>query len=176
MILISKGNGKGKTTSAIGQAIRVLGHGGKVAFLQFIKSDKFKTGEEKILKSLKNVYFYKGGLGFVGIMGDNLPLVEHKRAAEKTFNLAKKIILSKKYNLVVLDEINNALQLKLLKTKDVVEFLKAAKKKIGEGVDMFLTGRGAPKSLIKIADLVSEVVDVKHPFHKNIKARKGREF
>jgi cob(I)alamin adenosyltransferase len=172
MIYVFTGNGKGKTTSSLGQALRVLGQGGKVAILQFIKSKKWPTGEEKTLKLLPRVKLIKGGKGFVGIMGDKLPFKVHKKAAEKTLDLAKKIIVSKKYNLVVLDEINVALSLKLIKLKDVVDIIKLTPK----GVDIILTGRNAPKTLIKKADLVTNFEEVKHPFQKGVWGKRGVEY
>jgi cob(I)alamin adenosyltransferase len=114
----------------------------------------------------------KGGKGFVGIMGDKLPFKVHKKAAEKTLDLAKKIIVSKKYNLVVLDEINVALSLKLIKLKDVVDIIKLTPK----GVDIILTGRNAPKTLIKKADLVTNFEEVKHPFQKGVWGKRGVEY
>jgi cob(I)alamin adenosyltransferase len=172
MIYIFTGNGKGKTTSSLGQALRVLGQGGRVAILQFIKSKKWPTGEEKALKLLPRIKLIKGGKGFVGIMGDKLPFKVHKEAAEKTLDLAKKIIFSKKYKLVILDEINVALSLKLIKLKDVVDIIKI----IPEGVDVILTGRNAPKTLIKKADLVTNFEEVKHPFQKGVWGKRGVEY
>src|SRR3989344_2861242 len=106
MIFVFTGNGKGKTTSAIGQGIRVIGQGKKVLMIQFIKSEKWPTGEEKIIKELSPRFkIIKGGKGFVGIMGDKLPFKAHKNAAQKSLQLAKKEILSRKFDLIILDEI-----------------------------------------------------------------------
>ncbi len=173
MIYVFTGNGKGKTTSAIGQAIRVLGQGKKVLIIQFIKSKKWLTGEEKTLKFFgKNLKIFKGGKGFVGIMGDKIPFSFHKKAAKETLEKAKKEILLKKYDLVILDEINVALSLKLVTVKDVLNIVNF----VPEGMDLILTGRGAPKALIEKADLVTEFKEVKHPFQKGVKAKKGKEY
>ena len=171
-MLLLIGNGKGKTTSAIGQAIRVLGQGQQVAFFQFIKSKSWPTGEEKILRKFKQLKFYKGGLGFVGIMGDSLPFAKHKQAAQQTFTLVVQAITSKKYQLVVLDEVNVALQLKLITLKQVLTLIK----KLPRSVDVLLTGRGAPKQLIAAAELVSEVKEIKHPYNKGLVGRRAREY
>lgn len=173
MILLFSGQGKGKTTSALGQALRVVGQGGKAVIFQFIKSKQWPTGEEKALKVFgKNLRLIKGGRGFVGIMGDKLPFFVHQKAAKKTLKRAKKAILSKKYGLVVLDEINVALSLKLLSLKEVLSLMKSAQK----GVDLILTGRGASKELIKIADLATNFQEIKHPFKKGVLGKRGREY
>jgi cob(I)alamin adenosyltransferase len=173
MIFLFTGDGKGKTTCAIGQAIRALGQGKKVLILQFIKSKKFKSGEEKIISKLgKNIKLIKGGLGFVGILGDKLPLSEHKKAAKETLEMAKKAISERKFDLILLDEINVAISLKLIKIKEVLKLLK----KVPKEKDIILTGRDAPKELIEISDLVTEFKEIKHYFKKGILAQKGREF
>lgn len=172
MILLITGNGKGKTTSALGQMLRVLGEGKRAIMLQFIKGP-WITGEDKAAKRLGlDFQIIKGGKGFVGILGDSLPRHVHEKAAQETLELARKTTVSGEYALVVLDEINVALDLKLIKLKDVLALLKA----VPEGVSVMLTGRGAPKELHDIADLVSEVHDIKHPYEKGVGAKKGVEF
>lgn len=173
MLFVFTGNGKGKTTSALGQALRVVGQGGRVMVLQFIKSKSWPTGEEEALKVFgSKLRLIKGGKGFVGIMGDKLPFLIHKKAARETLKRARKEILSKKYNLVVLDEINVALSLKLVSLKDVLNLVKSAPK----GVDVILTGRGAPKQLIKIADIATNFQELKHPFQKGVWGKRGVEY
>lgn len=173
MILIFTGKGKGKTTSAIGQGIRVVGQGGKVLMIQFIKSKKWPTGEEKVLSRFKDKFqVIKGGKGFVGIMGDKLPRTVHQKSALETLKKVKEAIVSEKYDLIILDEVNVALSLRLIKIKDVVNILKTAPKNL----DLILTGRGAPKELIKMADLVTEFKEVKHPFKKGTLGARGREY
>ncbi len=173
MLLLFTGNGKGKTTAALGQALRVVGQGGKALVIQFIKSKNWPTGEEKALKIFgKKLRLIKGGKGFVGIMGDKLPIFVHKKAAKETLKRAKKEILSKKYNLVVLDEINVALSLKLLSLAEVLKVIRAAPK----SVDLILTGRGAPKELIKLADIATNFQEIKHPFQKGVWGKRGIEY
>lgn len=173
MIFVFTGNGKGKTTSALGQALRAVGQGGKVIIFQFIKSKRWPTGEEKALKIFgSKLRLIKGGKGFVGIMGDKLPFLVHKQAAKETLKMAKKEILSKKYNLVVLDEINVALSLKLIQLSEVLKLIKSCPK----GVGLILTGRGAPQELIKLADIVTNFQEVKHPFKKGVFGKKGVEY
>jgi len=173
VLLVFTGNGKGKTTSAIGQAIRVLGQGGKIFFIQFIKSSNFPAGEDKILSSFSdNLTFIKGGRGFVGILNDFLPRSIHKKSALETLSLAEKALLSKKYSLLVLDEINIALNLKLLSLSKVFNFLK----KVPLETDVIFTGRNAPNELISLADIATEFKELKHPYNSGVPSKKGREY
>ena len=174
MLIVFTGNGKGKTTAAIGQAIRALGQGKRVLMIQFIKGN-WKTGEEKFFKKfkIKGVRFklIKAGRGFVKILGDKLPFSEHKKAAQKALKLARLAIESKKWDLIILDEINVAMSLKLIKASDVLKIIKSARR-----TDVILTGRNAPKSFIKVADLVTEMKEIKHPFRKGRLAERGIDF
>ena len=175
MIFVFTGNGKGKTTSAIGQGIRVIGQGKKVLMIQFIKSEKWPTGEEKIIKELSPRFkIIKGGKGFVGIMGDKLPFKAHKNAAQKSLQLAKKEILSRKFDLIILDEILVALSLKLISLKSVVDVLKISKKL--KEIDIVLTGRGANQKIMKMADLVTECKEIKHNYQKGVVGKRSREY
>src|SRR3989344_1830640 len=140
MILIFTGNGKGKTTAALGQALRSVGNGKKIKVIQFIKGP-WKSGEEESAKKLAPDFeLVKGGIGFVGILGDKYSRSAHEEAARKTWELCKEADDSKKYDLVIMDEINVALDLKLIDAGEVKFFLKSAPKDI----DLILTGRGAP--------------------------------
>lgn len=172
MLIVVTGNGKGKTTSALGQALRVVGEGGEAIMYQFIKGP-WKSGEDESMKRLMPEFeIIKGGKGFVGILGDPYPRSVHIKAAEETWAIAKKAIESKKYQLVVLDEINVAIKLGLLKISPVFSFLK----KYRGIVNIMVTGRDAHNKLIELADLVSEVKEIKHPFNKGVSARKGVEY
>jgi len=172
MLIVLTGNGKGKTTSALGQALRVVGEGGRVVMYQFIKGP-WKSGEDESMKRLRPDFdIIKGGKGFVGILGDPYPRQVHVDAAAETWAKATTAIESKKYQLVVLDELNVALKLKLLKLTPVYNFLK----KHRGIVNIMITGRDAHNRLIALADLVSEVKEIKHPFQKGIGARKGIEY
>lgn len=178
MLLIFTGNGKGKTTAALGQAMRALGDDERALIVQFIKG-LWISGEDHFISkfNIPNSKFkiVKGGLGFVGILGDTRPIEEHRKAAEDTWELAKGEVVSGKWDLVVLDEINNALHLNLLNIDDVVNFI-AKIKKDGIGVDVILTGRDADERLMEIADIVTEMREIKHPYQKGEEAKKGIEF
>ena len=183
MILIFTGNGKGKTTAALGQAMRALGDDERVLVVQFIKGP-WKSGEDYFAEKfhIPNSKFciMKGGLGFVGILGDQLPFEEHRISAQKTWELAKQEISSGlpgqgKWDLIVLDEINNALHLELISVDEISDFLKDFKNK-SEKPDIVLTGRDANARLIELADLVTEMCEVKHPYAKGEGAKKGIEY
>jgi cob(I)alamin adenosyltransferase len=171
LVIVYTGDGKGKTTAALGTALRAAGHGKKTLIIQFIKSFK-RYGELKFVKKYDSGIEIKTmGKGYVKIRGDRFPLQEHKKAARKAFEFAKEQILSKKYHIVVLDEINIALDKKLLTLKEVIDLIKQKP----PNLHLILTGRGAPRRLIQLADLVSEVKEIKHPFKKGIPAQKGVE-
>lgn len=172
MISLFTGHGKGKTTAALGQALRAVGEGKTVLMLQFMKGP-WKSGEDESVKVFgKKFRIIKGGKGFVGILGDKLPRSEHRKAAQKTWRLGKRAIAKREADIVILDELNNALSLKLLPVGEVVRFLKRVK----TDHEIIVTGRDAPKQLLQIADLVSEVREVKHYYQKGVIARRGIEF
>lgn len=185
MIQVYTGNGKGKTTAAIGQAVRAIGDGKKVLLVQFIKSSKWQSGEDIALKKFKGLFkLAKGGLGFLKLLGvkeknipkdvkiPNISFEEHKKAAKKTFDFAKKEILTGRWGLVILDEINVALYFKLLKLSEVLVLIKKTPKR----VDLIFTGRNAPKKLMANADLITEMKEIKHYYKKGIRFRKGVEY
>lgn len=172
MIIVYTGDGKGKTTAALGLAMRAIGHNQKVCIIQFIKSLSFKTGEYKFLTDL-GIEIYPTGIGFTS-KGDK---EEHRKALKKGWNLAKAKINSD-YDLIILDEINNVLNIDNFKIDDIItidsliEALKNAPKKL----NIALTGRGAKTELIDIADLATEMKFIKHPYNQGIEAIKGIEF
>ncbi|MEM2466886.1 MAG: cob(I)yrinic acid a,c-diamide adenosyltransferase [Candidatus Bathyarchaeia archaeon] len=156
-IYLYTGTGAGKTTNALGLALRSIGHKHKVVIIQFLKWWK-NTGEYKIRKMLAPYYeiYQFGRKGWHGLsnLGE-----EDKKLAKKALRFAEKIVREKKPHLLVLDEINLALHCKLLDVKEVLEFLD----KIPKKTDVVLTGRFAPKELIERAEFVNEIVDIKHP-------------
>ncbi len=173
MLLVFTGDGKGKTTAAIGQAIRAMGQGKRVFMIQFIKSPGYPSGEDEVLARFRpQMHFEKAGLGFVGILGDDLPFEAHQKAAAKALARAKTVMMSGRYNLMILDEINVALQLRLLALGEVLAFLSAAP----PGVDIIFTGRGAHPDITARADLVSDTREVKHPYQLRVPAKRGIEY
>jgi len=175
MIIVFTGNGKGKTTAALGQAMRVLGRGKSVLVIQFIKGP-WRSGEDEFATTyhiLPTTFCIKKmGLGFVGILGDKLPRGDHAKAAEKALKYFKTELASGKWHLIVLDEINVAVSLGLLKAAQVVR----AVKKFPKNKILILTGRNAPKEFIKMADLATEMKEIKHPYRKGKKAKFAVEF
>lgn len=173
MLILFTGNGKGKTTASLGQAMRAVGQGRNVLMIQFIKGP-WKSGEDKIImtgKSGKGLFeLKKMGLGFVGILGDTLPKEVHAASARKALELFKEEL--PKRDLIVLDEVNVAVSLGLITAEEVLETVSdLAPEKI-----VLFTGRGAPESFIERADLVTEMKEIKHPFNKKEFAKIAIEF
>ena len=169
LVQVFTGSGKGKTSAALGTVIRALGHGFQVCVIHFMKGS-FPYGEQKVLGSLPNVTLQIfGRLSFVN---PNNPDEEDKEEARKALEAGRRAVMSGDYDLVVLDEVNVASAWGLVSVDDVVRLIEARP----PHVDVILTGRYADKRLIEIADLVTEMNAIKHPFEKGIEARAGCEF
>ena len=180
MILVYTGDGKGKTSAALGAAFRALGHGWRVLVVQFLKGDwPIVFGELQSAKRHARLEFLQAGRGFVNIMGDKKPLKEHRRAASAALLLAKKKILSSRYDLVALDEALCALETagaSLLAPKELFGLLKAKPVKTHIILTGRLRNRSARKKLLAVADLYTEMKEVKHPYQKGIPALKGIDY
>jgi len=168
MIQVYTGNGKGKTTSALGLGLRTIGANKKVLLIQFLKDGL--SSELKAIKKIKN--FDVKVFGKKGFVLKNKISQKDFDLAEQGFNFAQKAIASKKYDLIILDEINIAIYFGLLKEKDVIDLIKKTPSK----TELILTGRRASKKIIQLADLVTEMKATKHYFKKGIKMRKGIEY
>jgi cob(I)alamin adenosyltransferase len=171
LILINTGNGKGKTTAALGTALRHAGYGRKVLFLQFIKGT-WNYGEMDALKLIPNITLVRSGAGFYKILDDKFPEEVHKKAAAEGLQLAREAVSSGEYTLVVLDEIIYAIGEGLLALADVLDMLKQRR----ADVSVILTGRGAPPELVELADTVTEMREIKHPFQLGVLALKGIDY
>lgn len=172
LVIVYTGNGKGKTTAALGMALRAAGHRKKTLMVQFIKNFQ-NYGELKFVKKYDcGIEIKSMGKGYVQIKGDKFPLEEHVKAAKRALQFARDEILSKKYDIVILDEINIALDKELLTVEEVAKLIQQKP----PNLHLVLTGRNAPKKLIQLADLVSEVKEIKHPYKKGILAQKGIEY
>ena len=167
-IQVYTGKGKGKTTAAFGQALRGLGAGFTVFIGQFVKG---KTYHENIAttKYLKNITVKQYGLGCFIV---DAPTDKDIEAAQNGFEEMKNVIQSGVYDMVIMDEVNIALYYKLIDIGEIVELMK---NKPGQ-VELILTGRFAPQEIIDLADLVTEMREVKHHYQKGIPARKGIEY
>lgn len=171
LILIYTGNGKGKTTAALGTAFRSIGYDWNVCIVQFIKGN-WKYGEMESVKLVPNIELHQMGKGFCKIMGDDIPESEHRSAAENALEFATEKMLSGKYELLILDEVFVAISTGILSEKKVIEFLN----KKPNNMNLILTGREATKKIMKIADLVTEMKEIKHPFQKGILSKKGIDY
>lgn len=172
LLLVYTGNGKGKTTAALGMCVRAIGYNWKICLIQFVKGS-WKYGELKGVKRLEpNLELHVIGEGFVGIIDDHKEFSVHVAAAEKGLRLAQEKIESGEFRLIILDELNVALKLDLV-TREAVEKLLDSRL---EGQHLVLTGRDAPDWLIERADLVTEMTEIKHPYQSGILAQKGIDW
>ncbi|WP_129127442.1 cob(I)yrinic acid a,c-diamide adenosyltransferase [Geomonas oryzae] len=172
LIVVITGHGKGKTTAALGMALRAAGHGMRVCIIQFMKGDLY-AGEWDGVKLLGDrVELHATGKGFCGIQGNPYPRSEHRANAQDAIQLALERMASGLFDMVILDEVNNALQLKLVDLEQVLEILEAKPSLM----HLVLTGRDAHPLLIELADTVSEVVEVKHAYRKEIEPQPGVDY
>ena len=169
LVQIFTGDGKGKTSAAIGAVIRALGHGLRVYIAFFMKGD-YPYGERNILSQLPNVTIES--FGTRGFVDPTNIKPEDKGQAKKALAAARKAMLSGSYDLVVLDEVNLAVAWNLVELDEVVRLITEKP----EGVELILTGRRADSKLVKSADLVTEMLKIKHPYDKGVAAREGIEY
>jgi len=172
LVIVYTGDGKGKTSAALGALVRAVGYGWRVCMIQFIKGS-WHYGELDGVKRLEpNVEFIQAGEGFYKIVDDKLPADVHRQAAQHGLQLAREKIQSNAYDLIVLDEINNTIQTELLTSDEVLSLIDLKPKCL----HLMLTGRGAPPELIERAELVTEMREIKHPYQQGLFAQKGIDF
>ncbi|WP_428326156.1 cob(I)yrinic acid a,c-diamide adenosyltransferase [Nitrosopumilus sp.] len=172
LIIVYTGKGKGKTTAALGLALRATGYDKKICMIQFIKGS-WHYGEMDSTKKLEPGFEMVAiGKGFVGIIDDKSPKEDHEKVAKEAIRISNEKIQSGKYDIVILDEINYAVNLNLISVDDVIKMIKSKP----DNTDLVLTGNYAKEEVIEIADLVTEMKEIKHPFQKGIKAKKGIDF
>lgn len=172
LIIIYYGNGKGKTTAALGVALRALGYNHSVCMIQFIKGE-WDYGELYSSNKLKpNFELIVTGKGFIGIIDDDHLIEEHIQSSKNALKIAKEKISSNKYNIIILDEINYALKLNLITENEVIDLLDSKPKEL----NIIMTGNYLSDKILEIADIVTEMKEVKHPYKKGIKAKKGIDF
>lgn len=170
LIIVHTGSGKGKTTAALGLGFRAVGNGLKVLMVQFIKGS-WHYGELDAAETLgENFQIRPMGKGFVKLGGEPDP--EQVQAAEEAWAYAREKLLSGEYDMIILDEINYAISYGLVKVEPVVEALQQKP----EDIHLVLTGRNAPPQIVELADLVTEMREVKHPYQKGIDAQRGIEY
>ena len=169
LVEVFTGSGKGKTSAAMGVVLRALGHDLKVCIIFFMKGN-YPYGEKKTLALFPNVTFsIFGGLGFVD---PRHVKEEDKVEARKALEAGREAVMSGKYDLVILDEINVAVAWKLLELDDVIKLIQDKP----ESVELILTGRYADTKIVKMADLVTEMIAIKHPYDDGVQARAGFEY
>lgn len=172
LVIVYTGKGKGKTTAALGIALRAVGYQKKICMIQFIKGS-WHYGEMDSSKRLEPEFeMVAVGKGFVGIIDDKSSKEDHEKIAKEAIKISSQKILSKNYDIVILDEINYAVDLGLISLNDVLNLIKIKPKDL----DLILTGNYAKEEVIEQADLVTEMKEIKHPFQKGVKAKKGIDF
>jgi cob(I)alamin adenosyltransferase len=172
LVIIYTGNGKGKTTAALGLSLRAIGYGWKICMIQFIKGSWHSGEIDGISRLAPNFDLVIAGEGFIGILDDKKSIGEHRNVAKKALEISRKKISSGNYELVILDEINYALSLKLICLRDVIELIRLRPKKM----TLVLTGNQVHKRVIQEADLVTEMKEIKHPFREGILGIKGIDY
>ena len=172
LVVVMTGYGKGKTTSAMGMVLRAAGHGMKICVIQFMKGDLY-SGEWDGVKLLGGqVDFTSTGKGFCGIQGNPYSHAEHRQNAQDAIQLVHQKMESSAFDLLVLDELNNALHLKLVDIDQVMSILD----KKPEQLHLVITGRDAHPQVVERADTVSEVKEIKHAYRKDIEPQPGIDY
>ena len=169
LVIVNTGDGKGKTTAALGLLMRAAGRGMRVCMIQFVKSETGKWGERRAAQQLE-IEWHQMGDGFTWTSRD---LNETGAKARRAWEFAQEKIQSGEYDLIVLDEFTYPLVFGWLQTTAVIDWLKLHRP---DGLHLVITGRDAPPELVEYADLVTEMKNIKHPFEKGIKAQAGIEF
>lgn len=172
LVVVITGNGKGKTTSAMGMVLRASGHGLRTCIIQFMKGDLY-SGEWDGVKLLGGlVELHATGMGFCGLQGNPYSRAEHRESAQAAVELVREKMATGGFDIVVLDEINNALQLKLVDLEQVLQMIAARPAQM----HLVLTGRNAATEVIEQADTVSEVCEIKHAYRKEIEPQPGIDY
>lgn len=172
LVIVYTGKGKGKTTAALGIVLRAVGHGYKVGMIQFIKGEWY-YGELTSSRRLEPEFeLIAAGRGFVGIIDDDHPIEDHQKAAKDAIEVAKQKIASGNYDVMILDEINYAAKLNLISQQDILDVIASRPKK----TSLVLTGNYVTEAIMAAADLVTEMREIKHPFQRGVKAKKGIDF
>ncbi len=169
LVLVFTGNGKGKTTAALGLAFRALGHGFPVSIIQFIKGS-WEYGEKLAAKEFKDLLdFHVMGRGFTWKSDD---IDKDIKLAREAWLFAKKTIMEAKHKLVILDELTYLVSYNMIEESEILELIDARP----DGIDLVITGRGAGTLLQQAADMVTEMKEIKHHYKNGVKARKGIEY
>lgn len=172
LVVVITGHGKGKTTTAFGIVLRAVGHGMKVCIIHFMKGDLYSGEIDGVKMLAPHVELHLMGKGFCGIQGNPYPYKEHRANAQDALALARQHILSKKFDILILDEINNALKLKLVDLPQVMELIDIKPPLM----HLVLTGRDAHPDVIARAHTVTEMREIKHAYQQGIEPQKGIDY
>jgi cob(I)alamin adenosyltransferase len=172
LVVVITGHGKGKTTAALGLALRACGHGMRICIIQFMKGDLYAGEWDGVRKMNCAIELHATGKGFCGIQGNPYPWKEHRANAQDAVDLVREKISSGAFDMLILDEINNALKLKLVDLEQVLDFIRAKPTLM----HLVLTGRDAHPQVIELADTASEVTEIKHAYRKGIEPQPGIDY
>ncbi|HXX33414.1 MAG TPA: cob(I)yrinic acid a,c-diamide adenosyltransferase [Thermodesulfobacteriota bacterium] len=172
LVVVITGNGKGKTTSALGIAVRACGHNMRVCIIQFMKGDMYAGEWDGVKKMGCEVELISTGKGFCGIQGNPYPFREHRANAQEAIKLVRRKMEAGQEDILILDEINNALHLKLVDLEQVLEIIQRKPPLM----HLVLTGRDAHARVVELADTVSEIKEVKHAYSKGIDPQPGIDY
>ena len=172
LVVVITGNGKGKTTSALGIAVRACGHNMRVCIIQFMKGDIYAGEWDGVKKMGCEVELISTGKGFCGIQGNPYPYTEHRANAQEAIKLARQKMDSGQEDVLILDEINNALHLRLVDLEQILEIIQHKPPLM----HLVLTGRDAHAQVVELADTVSEIKEVKHAYSKGIEPQPGIDY
>lgn len=172
LVVVLTGYGKGKTTSALGMLLRSCGHGKRVVMIQFMKGDIHSGEWEAVGKLSCDVVLIPSGMGFCGIQGNPFSHAQHRDAAQRAWTLARAHLLSGDCDVLILDEVNNAVHLGLVDLEQLLQIIRLKP----PGTHLILTGRDAHPEVVALADTVSEVVEVKHAYRKDISPQPGIDY
>jgi cob(I)alamin adenosyltransferase len=172
LVVVITGHGKGKTTTALGIAVRACGHDMKVCIIQFMKGDLYAGEWDGVKKMNCQIELIATGKGFCGIQGNPYPYQEHRKNAQEAIQLALQKMEAGPPDILILDEINNALHLKLVDLDLVLQILERKPAQM----HLVLTGRNAHPRVIELADTVSEITEVKHAYRKGIEPQPGIDY
>jgi cob(I)alamin adenosyltransferase len=172
LIVVITGNGKGKTTTAFGIAVRACGHDLRTSIIQFMKGDIYAGEWDGIKKMNCPVELISTGKGFCGIQGNPYPYKEHRKNAQEAIQLVHQKMVSGQFDILILDEINNALSLHLVDLEQVLEIIRQKPPRM----HLVLTGRDAHPQVIELADTVSEIKEIKHAYRKGIESQPGIDY
>jgi cob(I)alamin adenosyltransferase len=172
LVVVITGYGKGKTTTALGIMVRACGHNMRVCIIQFMKGDLYAGEWDGIKKMDCQVELISTGKGFCGIQGNPYTHEEHRKNAQDAIALAQQKMESGRFDILILDEINNALKLRLVDLEQVLDIIKRKPALM----HLVLTGRDAHPQVIELADTVSEIKEVKHAYRKGIEPQPGIDY